>query len=241
MPDKVHTETQFWRVLDSQWIHTHMDFALPRDYNPKNTPSEYIKRFYRNIDDVLQERYDGVIITWAAVETLEFEEVQYWEWLVEIMKWTRTNVWSTLHVCWWSMAWLYYHHWLGKELYREKLFGIYKQDRVDSTDPLLRSMTWELYIPQARNAGTIKDKYGDDLVRVSWDRDSWATIVSNQDLSQIYINWHLEYRVEDIENEYRRDKAKNPSQWPVQGLEKGFVWKTAGKQFFENWRDICRK
>jgi homoserine O-succinyltransferase len=151
MPTKILTETQLLRLLGNSPLQVDITFIRMGTHESKNTPAAHLDAFYESLDDVLHERFDGLVITGAPVETLPFEEVDYWPELVRLMDWSRTNVWSTLHICWGAQAGLYHHFGVPKHPLPAKMFGLYRHRVLVKDEPLLRGFDEEFYAPHSRH------------------------------------------------------------------------------------------
>ena len=151
MPTKITTETQLLRALSNTPLQIEFDLLKTATHRSKNTSSEHLDSFYKDFSDIKNKKYDGMIITGAPVETLEFESVDYWPELCEIMEWTKTNVFSTFHICWGSQAALYYHYGIGKSQTDSKVFGIFRHENLNPKCPLLRGFDDIFYAPHSRH------------------------------------------------------------------------------------------
>jgi len=151
MPNKVETETQLLRLLGNSPLQTEITLLKTATYQSKNTSEDHLESFYKTFDEVKSHTFDGLIITGAPVETLEFEEVDYWEELSETMEYSKTNVTSTLHICWGSQAGLYYHYGIKKYPTDKKVFGVFEHELFNKTNQLLRGFDDEVFIPHSRH------------------------------------------------------------------------------------------
>ena len=171
MPLKIITETQILRCLSNTPIQIEVDLIQTETYHSKNTPEDHLLTFYKTFDDIRDQKYDGFIITGAPVETMPFEEVEYWKELTEIMDWTKTHVHSTLHICWGAQAGLYYHYGIPKYMLPEKMSGIFKHHVLRPKEPLLRGFDDIFCVPHSRlghgeyDADTLKKEYERDLAK----------------------------------------------------------------------------
>ena len=150
MPLKEITEVQLLRRLGNTPLQIEATLLCPKNHDSKNTPAEYLKSFYHTFDEIKNQKFDGMIITGAPIELYDFEEISYWDELVEIMEWTKSNVTSTLHICWGAQAGLYYHYGIPKTTLDKKLFGVFRHTKNDYGDKLLRGFYDEFYAPHSR-------------------------------------------------------------------------------------------
>ena len=147
MPKKIETETQLLRLLSNTPLQVDIELIQMATHESKNTPSEHMLTFYKTFDDVKNNRYDGLVITGAPIETLAFEDVDYWNELCEIFEWSKTNVFSTIHICWGAQAGLYYHYGIPKYVLDEKMFGIFPLVVLSDNNPLLKGFDVIFYVP----------------------------------------------------------------------------------------------
>ena len=151
MPTKIETETQFARLLGNTALQIELDLLAPKSHISVNTKAEYLETFYKSFDEVKNSKYDGCIITGAPVEHLEYEDVDYYKELCDIMEWTKTNVYSTLHICWGAQVGLYYHYGIKKHKLDKKLFGVFEHKVVYPNPILLRGFDDRFFIPHSRH------------------------------------------------------------------------------------------
>ena len=210
MPLKIVTETQILRCLSNTPIQIEVDLIQTKTYHSKNTPEDHLLTFYKTFDDIRDQKYDGFIITGAPIELMPFEEVEYWDELVEIMEWTKTHVHSTLHICWGAQAGLYYHYGIQKKALPEKLFGVYPHHADYKRAILLRGFDDEFWIPHSRHTtverADIEAVPGLKILASSPDAGVYAAM--NKEGRQIFVTGHAEYDADTLEKEYLRDKAQ---------------------------------
>lgn len=214
MPTKIETETQLLRLLGNSPLQVEIELLQTATHSSKNTPSSHLLDFYRTFDEIKQNRYDGMIITGAPVETLEFEEVDYWQELCGIMEWSKKNVYSTLHICWGAQAALYYHYGIEKIRMPEKLSGVYEHRVLDRLHPLMRCCDDRFYLPHSRNTGVSRadvDKHGELVVLVT-SKEAGVAVVANKNGRQFFFTGHGEYDRHTLAGEYYRDlnRGLNP-------------------------------
>lgn len=244
MPTKVETETQILRCLSNSPLQTDVEFLQAATHESKNISKEYLERFYRTFDQVRHKKYDGMIITGAPLEFIDFADVDYWDELCEIMDWTRTNVCSTLYICWGSQAGLYHLYGIPKYVLDSKVSGIFEHRVLDFSEPLLRGFDDRFYMPQSRHT----EVRADDISRnphlhiVSSSDDAGVGIVLSEK-NEIFITGHFEYDRGTLAYEYERDLAagKNPhipdNYFEDDDPHKDPVvrWRGHATLFFTNW------
>jgi homoserine O-succinyltransferase len=209
MPLKIDTETQLSRLLGNSPLQVEMEFICTKTHNSKNTSMSHLQTFYKHFDDVKHQKFDGMIITGAPVEKMEFEEVDYWDELCEIMEWTKTNVHSTFHICWGAQAALYYHYGIKKYPLPEKLFGVFRHTVERKTSMLFRGFDDEFLVPHSRHT-TVKRE---DIEKVpelrilSTSEKAGVYAVATDNGKQFFITGHSEYDSDTLKKEYVRDKT----------------------------------
>ncbi len=249
MPKKIETETQILRLLSNTPLQVDIELIQMASHVAKNTSIEHLTKFYKTFDDVRDERFDGLIITGAPVEQIPFEEVDYWNELREIMEWSKTNVYSSLHICWGAQAGLYYHYGIPKYDLPRKMFGIFPHKAEVSNNPLTRGFDEEFYVPHSRHTEIRRM----DIEKVSALRilasspESGVAVIADKTERQFFIMGHFEYDRFTLANEYFRDKDKglpidiprhyfpydDPSQPPR------FIWRSHANLLFSNWINYC--
>lgn len=235
MPDKITTELQLARLLGNTPLQVQLELIYPSSHLPQNTPKEHLLSFYKGFKDVKDDFFDGMVITGAPVELLQFEEVDYWQELCEIMEWSKTHVTSTLHICWSSQAALYYHFGLNKEILPEKLFGVYSHTADYKRSILLRGFDDTFWVPHSRhttvNAESIKQNKEINILASS--ENAGVYIASTRKGRQIFVMGHAEYDPYSLYNEYIRDKDKNMD---IALPENYFPNDDVTKAPYTNWR-----
>ncbi len=212
MPTKVETETQLLRVLGNTPLQINVQFIHTKTHISKNTSKSHIETFYKTFDDIKDSKFDGLIITGAPVETLEFEDVDYWDELCRIMEWSKENVTSTFHICWGAQAALYYHYGVPKHEVPEKVFGVFehtipleKKHKI-----LLRGFDDTFYAPHSRHTCVEKE----DILKVpsleilAESDEAGVYIVTDKDERRFFITGHSEYDANTLQKEYMRDINK---------------------------------
>ena len=245
MPIKIQAENQLLRYLSNTPLQVEVILLQTKSYTGNNTPIEHLEKFYRYIDDVKDQKFDGLIITGAPVEQMNFEDVAYWEELKDIMDWTKTNVYSTIHICWGAQAALYHHYGIPKYGLDKKLFGIYKHWNNYKYDNLTRGLNDLFYVPHSRHTEVKREDIDkvDELEILSESDEAGVFIVANKDRRQIFITGHLEYDRDTLKNEYLRDLNKELSiEIPMHYFENDDVnsiprvtWRESANIVFGNW------
>jgi len=243
MPTKIETETQLLRLISNSPLQVKVTLIKTDSYTPTHVSGEHLSRFYKNFDEIRDRRFDGLIITGAPVETLEFEEVKYWKELTEIMDWAEKAVTSTLFICWGAQAGLYYHYGIKKHLLPKKLFGIYKNSAVNPYDPLLKGMDDVFNIPMSRHTeiDQAATQAVPDLEILARGKECGISILKSRDDKKIFLTGHSEYDRDTLYKEYTRDLDKGePIEPPVnyfteRGDAVNVSWKSAANLIFYNW------
>lgn len=218
MPKKQDTELQLLRVLSNTPLQVDVTFLMVKSHIPMNTSVNHLNRFYTVFDELKDKRFDGMIITGAPVEQMAFEEVDYWEELCEIMDWTKTHVTSTLHICWGAQAGLYHHFGINKIALPEKLFGIFLHQVKNRKIPLVRGFDDLFYAPHSRHTTVSQEEIYDcpELTVLAESEEAGIFLCMSEDGKQIYMMGHPEYDRYTLDQEYKRDVAKNlPIHLPV--------------------------
>ena len=209
MPTKVDTETQLSRLLGNTPLQVEIELIHTSTHKSKNTSEEHLLAFYKEFSDIKDRYFDGLIITGAPVEKMEFEEVEYWQELVEIMEWSKTHVHSTLHICWGAQAGLYYHFGIKKHLLEEKLSGVYPHTVDYKRSILFRGFDEVFYVPHSRYTTVLReDIENTPLLKIlasSEEAGVYAVITPGG--KQVFLTGHSEYDAHTLEKEYKRDKA----------------------------------
>ena len=245
MPTKVETETQFVRLLGNTPLQVELELLHTKTHKSKNTSQEHLLTFYKTFEEVKDKKFDGLVITGAPVELMDFEEVEYWEELKEIMEWSKTNVTSTLHICWGAQAGLYYHYGIPKYTLDKKLFGVYKHKLDRKTAILFRGFDDEFYVPHSRHTDVKReDVEAVTDLKILASSDEAGLYVAATDLGrQIYVMGHSEYDADTLKKEYFRDKeAGKKIDLPVNYFENDdpslpprVTWRSCANLFYSNW------
>ncbi len=245
MPLKEETELQLLRVLSNTPLQIDVSFMTLKSHVSLNTSASHLNKFYITYDDVKDEKFDGLIITGAPVEKMEFEEVDYWEELCKIMDWSKRNVTSTLHICWGAQAGLYYHFGLEKKSLDQKISGIFEHRVRNRKEPLVRGFDDYFYAPHSRYTEvTREDVYACEALKVLAESDEAGIYIAMAgDGKQIFITGHPEYDRVTLKNEYIRDcgKGLNPEipahYFPDDDPEKEpfLQWRSHSINLYSNW------
>ena len=207
MPKKIETETQILRLISKSALQVDIDFMMVKNHVSKNTSQDHLVKFYTYFENLKTNYYDGMIITGAPVEHLEYEDVDYWNELEEIMEWSKTHVYSTLHICWGAQAGLYYHYGIKKHLLPKKIVGVYEHRVHHRKVPLLRGFDDVFYAPHSRYTGVDHEAIAAcDTLTVLADSDKVGELLLvSDDGKQIFVMGHLEYDRMTLDYEYKRD------------------------------------
>lgn len=245
MPKKQDTELQLLRVLSNTPLQVDVTFLMVKSHIPMNTSVNHLNRFYTVFDELKDKRFDGMIITGAPVEQMAFEEVDYWEELCEIMDWTKTHVTSTLHICWGAQAGLYHHFGINKIALPEKLFGIYLHQVKNRKIPLVRGFDDLFYAPHSRHTTVSQEEINGcpELIVLAESKEAGIFLCMSEDGKQIYMMGHPEYDRYTLDQEYKRDVAKNlPIHLPVNYYpdddpeKKPYLqWRSHSSSLYSNW------
>ena len=245
MPKKIETETQFSRLLGNTSLQVELELIHTKSHKSKNVAEEHLLAFYKTFDEIKDNNYDGFIITGAPVEQLEFEEVEYWNELVEIMEWSKTHVHSTLHICWGAQAGLYYHYGVKKYPLDEKLFGIFPHKADYKRSILFRGFDDEFMVPQSRHTTVKREDIEavEDLKILASSEEAGVYAVMSAGGRRIFITGHSEYDAETLKAEYVRDLTQGKpikipkNYFPGDDPEKApmVTWRAHANLLFSNW------
>jgi homoserine O-succinyltransferase len=245
MPTKETTETQILRLLSNSPLQVEVTFLHPKSHVSKNTSHEHLTAFYKTFDQIQGQRFDGLIITGAPLGQIDYEDVNYWDELTQIMKWSKRNVTSTLYMCWAAHAGLYYHYGIPKHLLDSKKFGVFPHRIHVRSSKLLRGYDDEFWIPHSRHS----EVRAEDILKVpqlnilAASQEAGVYLVSSFDGKQVFVTGHSEYDALTLHEEYQRDLAKgleiqppynyyphdDPQQTPLHR------WRSHANLLFTNW------
>lgn len=245
MPTKIETETQLLRLLGNSPLQVNIELLQTATHTSKNTSADHLTTFYKTFDEIKDRKFDGMIITGAPVEHLEFEDVDYWSELCSILEWSRKNVYSVFHICWGAQAGLYYRYGIRKYLFDKKLSGIYNHKIIAPLHPLLRGFDDGFEIPHSRNTGVVKEDVfkHSELEILAISEEAGVCIVCNRNGREFYVLGHAEYDRDTLAKEYARDLQKginikmpenyfpnnNPHKMPP------MVWRSYATLLYTNW------
>ena len=245
MPLKITTETDLIRLLSNSPLQLDIQFMKVKAHTSKNTPVEHMQAFYRDFEKMADEKFDGMIITGAPVEHLEYEQVNYWEEVSGIFDWARTHVTSTLYICWAAQAGLYHHYGVPKYALPEKMFGIFPQTPLCPSLPIFRGFDDVFYMPHSRHTELRREDIlaVPELSLIAESPQSGVGMVMARGGREIFITGHSEYSPYTLDTEYKRDLGKGlpikmplnyyrndePSQPPL------VTWRAHGNLLFQNW------
>lgn len=245
MPLKEETELQLLRSLSNTPLQVNITFLMVTSHESKNTATSHLNQFYITFDDVKERSFDGMIITGAPVEQLEFEEVDYWEELTHIMDWTKTNVTSTIHLCWGAQAAMFYHYGVQKKPLDRKMFGLFWHKVLNRKVPLVRGFDDMFLAPHSRHTEVPKESIEacEDLMILADSDEAGVFLAMNRDGRQIFVMGHPEYDRVTLDGEYKRDVGKgldidmplnyyqgnDPENRPV------LMWRSHANNMYTNW------
>ena len=245
MPLKITTETDFIRILSNSALQIQVDFMKIKSHTPKNTPIEHMMAFYRNFEDMRKEKYDGLIVTGAPLEFINFEDVTYWPELQEVFNWAHSHVTSTIYVCWAAFAALYHFYGVPKHNTPRKVFGVFNHRMTAPQLPIFRGFDDEFFAPHSRHCEVLHE----DLAHVpaldviAESDQAGITIISARNGREFFITCHLEYSPLTLDGEYKRDVKKGlpiniPSHYYPQdnpALPPVVRWRAAANLLYTNW------
>ncbi len=245
MPLKITTETDLVRLLSNTPLQLEVYFMKLKSHTPKNTPIEHMMMFYKDFDILKKQKFDGMIITGAPIEQLDYEDVSYWDEMTAIFEWAKTNVTSTLYICWAAQAGLYYHYGIPKYPLEKKMFGIFQQRPIDTRLPIFRGFDDLFAMPHSRHTELRHEDIARDprLQIIAESPESGVGIVMARGGREFFITGHLEYAPNTLDNEYRRDKDirddvdvprnyyvdNDPSNPPL------VTWRAHANLLYSNW------
>ena len=245
MPLKITTETDLVRLLSNTPLQLEVNFMKLKSHTPKNTPIEHMMMFYKDFDILKKQKFDGMIITGAPIEQLDYEEVSYWEEISEIFEWVKTNVTSTLYICWAAQAGLYYHYGVPKYPLDRKMFGVFRQYTTDPLLPIFRGFDDVFQMPHSRHTEIRREDIvcRPELKIIAESPECGVSIVMARGGREFFITGHLEYAPNTLDNEYKRDRGvrddvdvpcnyyrdNDPDKGPV------VSWRAHANLLYNNW------
>lgn len=245
MPTKIETETQLLRLLSNSPIQVEAELLQTATHEVKNVSKEHMFKFYKTFDEIKDERFDGMVVTGAPVENMEFEQVDYWDELCRIFEWSKTNVYSSFFICWGAQAALYYKYGLRKYRLDRKMFGVFEHVSLDNFHPLMRGLDDKFWVPHSRHTEV---RRGDialikDLQILSYSEKAGVHLLSDMECRNFFSTGHSEYDRDTLAKEYFRDAEKGldidlpenyfPDNDPARTPE--VKWRGAANIIFSNW------
>ena len=245
MPLKITTETDLIRLLSNTPLQMEVSFMKLKSHTPKNTPIEHMMMFYRDFEKMRDEKFDGMIITGAPVEQMDFEDVNYWDEISTIFDWARNHVTSTLYICWAAQAGLYYHYGIPKYPLEKKMFGVFRQHTLCPHLPIFRGFDDVFYMPHSRHTEVRKEDIlaNPELTLIADSPENGVSMVMARGGREFFITGHMEYASNTLDNEYKRDKDirddvdmpvnyyrdNNPDKEPL------VTWRAHANLLYHNW------
>ena len=245
MPLKITTETDLIRLLSNTPLQMEVSFMKLKSHTPKNTPIEHMMMFYRDFEKMRDEKFDGMIITGAPVEQMDFEDVNYWDEISTIFDWARNHVTSTLYICWAAQAGLYYHYGIPKYPLEKKMFGVFRQHTLCPHLPIFRGFDDVFYMPHSRHTEVRKEDIlaNPELTLIADSPENGVSMVMARGGREFFITGHMEYASNTLDNEYKRDKDirddvdmpvnyyrdNNPANEPL------VTWRAHANLLYHNW------
>lgn len=245
MPLKITTETDLIRLLSNTPLQMDICFMKLQSHTPKNTPVEHMMMFYKSFEELSSQKFDGMIITGAPIENMDYKAVEYWEEIQAIFNWSRTHVTSTMFLCWGAMAGLYHFYGIPKYSLPKKMFGIFQQQTLNPALPIFRGFDDTFFMPQSRHTEVRKEDIlaHKELEIIAESPESGVSIVMARGGREFFITGHLEYAPDTLDREYKRDKGKrddvdvpvnyymnnNPAKPPI------VTWRAHANLFYSNW------
>lgn len=245
MPLKEETELQILRSLSNTPLQVNVTFVTTSTHESTHTSMSHLNKFYQPFDEIEGENFDGLIITGAPVEHLEYEKVDYWQEMCRIMEWTKTHVTSTLHLCWGAQAGLYYHYGIQKHSLEKKMFGVYRHRVMNRKIPLVRGFDDYFYAPHSRHTEVRREdiQNNPELTILADSAEAGVFLVIAKDGGQVFVMGHPEYDRLTLDKEYKRDKGKGLEiDLPVnyypdddEGKKPLLQWRSHGNILYSNW------
>ena len=245
MPLKEDTELQILRSMSNTPLQVDVSFITVSSHESKNTPTSHLNKFYQKFSEIKEQKFDGFIITGALVEQMPFEEVDYWEELKEIMEWTKTNVTSTLHLCWGAQAGIYYHYGIDKVQLPHKMFGVFRHRVLNRKIPLVRGFDDVFLAPHSRHTEVPMDKIREEkqLTVLAESKKAGLFLAMAKDGRQIFVMGHPEYDRVTLDGEYKRDLGKGLAIDMPENYYEGddpksgplLTWRAHANNLYTNW------
>ncbi|MGI6168792.1 MAG: homoserine O-acetyltransferase MetA [Christensenellales bacterium] len=249
MPVKITTETQLLRMLSNTPLQVDVTFLSTASHRSKNTPKEHMAEFYRTFEEARSDKFDGLIITGAPVELLDFDEVTYWEELKNVIDWASNHVFSTLYICWGAQAGLYHLYGVDKYPLEEKCFGVFNHRVLDKTSKLCRGFDDEFFVPHSRHTEVRREDIEkvEDLVLLADSEQAGVYLVASRDYRHVFVTGHSEYDADTLKNEYERDLLRGLTIQPPKNYFENddpasspvIRWRAHSNLLFANWLNYC--
>jgi homoserine O-succinyltransferase len=245
MPTKIQTETQILRLLGNTSLQVEISLLHMGTHESRNTPAEHLEAFYSTFDQIKDKRFDGLVITGAPVENLDFEAVDYWKELEAVLDWSNTHVFSTLHICWGAQAGLYHHYGIPKYPLDKKMFGVYRHEILEPQESIVRGFDEDFPAPHSRHTGVLREDIlnAGGLRLVAESPDAGVYLVVSEDGRRVFVTGHPEYDRLTLKAEYERDKTRGlaievpkdyfPGNNPA--AKPGVTWKSHAHLLYANW------
>lgn len=245
MPLKEATELQLLRSLSNTPLQVNITLCIPKTHDAKNTSKSHLNQFYNTFDEIKNRKFDGFIITGAPIEKIAYEEVDYWQELTEIMEWTKTNVTSTLHLCWGAQAGMYYHYGIDKKMLDSKMFGVFRHKVLNRKIPIVRGFDDEFFAPHSRHTEVplAEVEACEDIMVLAVSEEAGLFLCMSKDNKNIFVFGHPEYDRLTLDQEYKRDLSKNlPIDIPVNYYPDDnpeskplLMWRGHANALYTNW------
>lgn len=244
MPTKIQTETQILRLLGNTSLQIEITLLHMGTHESRNTPAEHLEAFYSTFVQIRDQKFDGLVVTGAPVENLEFEAVDYWPELAAVLNWANTNVFSTLYICWGAQAGMYHHYGIPKYPLEKKMFGIYRHEILVPQEPIVRGFDEDFPAPQSRHTGTLReDVLNAGLRLVAESPEAGVYLAVSDDGRRVFVTGHPEYDRLTLKAEYERDRARGlPIEVPKNyfpgddpAAKPDVTWKSHAHLLYANW------
>lgn len=245
MPTKIATETQLMRLLGNSPLQVDVELLQMASHKSKNTDEEHLTKFYKTLDEIRDEKFDGMIVTGAPVELMDFEEVDYWDELCEVFRWARKHVYSTMYICWGAQAGLYFNYGIQKHTLPKKLFGIYNHMILNPKHPLMRGFDDYFLVPHSRYTGVESSEIEavPQLEILATSKKAGVAIICSKNGREFYLLGHCEYDYDTLAKEYYRDVEKGIdiqmpyNYFPDNNVNRKPVmtWRSHGSLLYQNW------
>lgn len=248
MPKKEETEIQLFRMLSNTPLQINTDLIHMQSHKAKNSDPKRLSRFYKTFDDIKNKKYDGIIVTGAPIEKLNYKDIVYWEELKKVFEFAKSNVYSTLFICWGAQAALYYYFGIDAAVLDKKIFGVYEFEKLGE-DLLFKGFDDTFFAPQSRYSRVEFEQFKDkkDLIVLAGRRETGVVLAATKNHRQIFSFSHFEYDKNTLHDEYIRDKSKGLDTLPAENYYENddpngrikVRWRANGQLLFLNWLNYC--